>query len=796
MVRICSMGLLYTAGLLRSLTSLLAHNNKDAICSPSRIDFASKLVILIVMSLTYRPFIPGSGTPAALPLARFLPPLPAGIFSGWLKQSASPGAWLIDPIASTPHLALEAAQAGWRVLAVCNNPILSFMLEVLASAPSSSDLQAAVAELAASRRGEERLQAHLQSLYLTDCPGCGKRIQASAYIWKKDEPAPHLRELTCPHCRAAGEYPITAFDLERVQPPGNLNLLRARALERVSGSADAVHDSALEAFQSYLPRPLYFITTLINKIEGLPVSPDRQRLLMALALSACDKANTLWGHPSGRTRPRQLSTPPEFREENLWLAFEKAAAEWCSLPAQSVLTRYPQLPPPSGGICLFTGRLKNLLPFSAELSPQVAVAVLPRPNQAFWTLSAVWSGWLWGREAVQPLAVALERRRYDWQWHTSALHHIFSLLSKHTPPGFSFFGILPELVPGFLAAAVIAGQAAGFELDQAAQSVDPDMAQIQWKNAPARTIPPSTAAPQRIIQKAVSAHLAQRGEPSPYMPLYTAGMFSLAENGVLPAQQAQISFDTLTRVQNIVSAAFSDPTHITRFEASLKSIESGSWWIAEPPADLPLPLADRVEMAVVRYLLAHEETLQSELEEHLCESFPGLLTPPNDLVAECLASYADQTRQQSSRWRIRPAEQPSIRREDLRAVQVALVQLGKKLGYVSHGESPQTWNSPAGETLYHFYPLASAIVSPVLLNPQAVAAQSILVMPGSRSRLITFKLRRDSRLAAASAQGWRFLKFRLLREMLLRPDLDRAQFIDMLTGDAPTWEESSQMRFF
>lgn len=759
-------------------------------------DFAIKLVILIVMSLSYCPFTPGSDGPYALPLARFLPPLPVGMFTAWLKQSAPPGTWLIDPIASTPHLALEAARAGWRILVVCNNPILSFMLEVLASAPSAADLQAALSELAASRRGEERLQTHLQSLYLTDCPTCGKRIQANAYIWKKDEPVPHLRELTCPHCHASGEYPLTAFDLERVQPPGNMNLLRARALERVSGSADSVRDSALEAFQSYLPRPLYFITTLINKIEGLPVSDERRRLLLALALSACDKANTLWGHPSGRSRPRQLSTPPEFREENLWLAFEKAASEWSSQPASTPLTHYPQLPPPTGGICLFTGRLKNLLPFSAELTPQVAVAVLPRPNQAFWTLSAVWSGWLWGREAVQPLAIALERRRYDWQWHTTALHHIFSLLSKHTLPGFSFFGILPELVPGFLAAAVIAGQAAGFELDQAAQSVDPDLAQVQWKNAPTRTIIPSTTAPQRIIQQAVAVHLAQRGEPSPYAPLYTAGMFALAENGILPVHQTQISFDTLTRVQNIVSAAFSDPAPFKRFDASHKSIESGWWWLAEPLDDLPLPLADRVEMAVVRYLLAHDETDQLELEAHLCEAFPGLLTPPLDLVTECLASYADQIQPQPARWRVRPAEQPSARREDLRAVQVALARLAKTLGYIPEGESPHTWKNASGETAFHFYPLASAIVSPALLNILSVASQSILVIPGSRSRLITFKFRRDPRLAAASAQGWRFLKFRLLREMLGRSDMDRVQFIDLLAADKPTWEESSQMRFF
>jgi hypothetical protein len=62
--------------------------------------------------------------------------------------------------------------------------------------------------------------------------------------------------------------------------------------------------------------------------------------------------------------------------------------------------------------------------------------------------------------------------------------------------------------------------------------------------------------------------------------------------------------------------------------------------------------------------------------------------------------------------------------------------------------------------------------------------------------LISFKIRRDPRLAAAASQGWRFLKFRLLREMLSRPELNPIQFEELLASDPPTWEESTQLRFF
>jgi hypothetical protein len=130
----------------------------------------------------------------------------------------------------------------------------------------------------------------------------------------------------------------------------------------------------------------------------------RRRSLLALALRALDEANTLWNYPATRARPRQLSTSPRFRENNLWLALEEAAVQLASSNASPVeLVTWPELPPDGGGITLFEGRLRELVQRLQEQPkrPDFAAAfgARPRPNQAFWTLSALWAGWLWGREA-------------------------------------------------------------------------------------------------------------------------------------------------------------------------------------------------------------------------------------------------------------------------------------------------------------------------------------------------------------------------------------------------------------
>ena len=103
------------------------------------------------------PFIPGEIPFDPLPLSRFLPTLPAGMIQSWLRQNVPSASLILDPLCATPALALEAARAGYRVQVVCNNPILSFMLEMLASAPPKEIFQSALSELASSRRGAERL---------------------------------------------------------------------------------------------------------------------------------------------------------------------------------------------------------------------------------------------------------------------------------------------------------------------------------------------------------------------------------------------------------------------------------------------------------------------------------------------------------------------------------------------------------------------------------------------------------------------------------------------------------------
>ena len=719
-----------------------------------------------------------------------------------MERIAGSGTWILDPLGTSPLSALEAARAGYRVLVVSNNPILAFLLEILASAPSPADIQSALAALGSTKRGEERLEVHLRSLYRTPCASCGAEVTADAFLWKRGEKAPYARIYRCPVCKDEGERPAVAEDLDRLALIGSDALHRARALERVAEREDDHYPAVQEALDTYLPRPLYALQTMINRTEGSGVTPGQRKLLQALLISACDAANTLWPYPSARSRPRLLAVPPQFRENNLWLALEEAAVAWAGAAAHPggavSFSRWPDPPPAEGGICLYAGRAKGLFPLPDSIQPTAALAVFPRPNQAFWTLCALWSGWLWGREAAMPLHSFLGRRRFDWNWHTLAMHSPLSTLPRLLPAGSPLVGLISELAPGFLAAVLSSASASGLEIDGLALRAEEEIAQVLWRVArPGSAAPTATMPAETVFTAAIQAELEARAEPAPYLPLYAAGLLALAREGGLLGLSAQLPADLMTRIQALTGRVFANRKVLRRFEAGSQDDERSLWWFATPPPQTAVPVVpfgDRVEMEIVRIIQKAPGIQRDRLDEMLCRSFPDLQTPPTELMRTILDSYAEEIPGTEGGWRLLAQEDPAARRAELEEARRMLRSIGQRMGFTVSGEAPLVWTPGSFGPVYFFYPIASSIVSRyIFAGLPGPSSQVVMVFPGSRARLLSYKLRRDPRLAEM-VKGIHLLKFRHLRAIFERPELRPGEWDGMLDADPPFFEEAEQMR--
>jgi hypothetical protein len=743
------------------------------------------------------PYLLGSGIFPSLPLERYLPRLPVGSLREWLNTHVPAGAWVLDPLGLHPQVALEAAQAGYRVLVACNHPLLAFLLQNLAAGPGGDAFRKALAALLATRRGEQRLEQYLLSLYQTTCPRCKAVIPASGYLWQRGAHQPHARLLHCPHCGEQGEFTLTPEDQAILQSIGTAPLHRARALSRLGAVAEGEARSAAEnLLHLYPPRALTVLFTLLNRSEGPGLTPEQRTLLHALLIPLLDRGTALWPWPPTPLRPRLLQSPPVFLEINLMQALDDVLALWGEFTTPIPLTQWPALPPPEGGICLFRGRMRTLATQPDLPAFGAVLAVLTRPSAAFWGLSVLWSAWLWGEDVARPLLGLLNPRAAAWNWLAHALHHALRPPARLVHPETPLWLMADELTPAAALTVLLGAHTAGWEAKALAYDPEAPALQTTWQ---VRTtpLPTPTDSPKPCLHQALQRHLNDRAEPADYLPLFLEGILALSAHGYLPATIEDMPTGYAGRLQALVNEVLADASTFTRLHARAEGESGPRWGLTVPPAPETLPLADRAEKAVVGYLLNHPIVTAVEVEQAMRRHFPGLITPRRALLRAILTSYAQEMETQTGHWQLRPQDQPDQRRRDLQAVAHALRHLAARLGYQAEGENPLLWrHPPSNEVRYAFYLLASAMVWRFLTAPQPQAQHHVLVLPGSRAGLLAYKLQRDPRLAAALQRSWHVLKFRHLHRMASQADLGHDLWDALLDSDPPLWRETAQMSMF
>lgn len=686
------------------------------------------------------------------------------------------------------------------------------------------------AELAALPKGNERIEPYIRSLYHTLCPQCGATIEAQAFIWDRQSMQPVSRCLNCPTCHAQDIYPASHADRENAARHSAKGLHWFRALERVAPLNDPDRERVQEAMAAYLPRSVDALFTLINRLDFL--TPTRQRLAAALLLPVFDQCNTLWAYPPVQSRPKQISPPAKFCERNVWLTLEGTIHAWENIlnnrprnPEQIPIFKYPQLSPP-GGITVYQGRLKDLsgelrkaatAPQREGLEFKAVYASIPRPNQAYWTLSTLWAGWLWGSEMTESFKSVLRRRRYDWSWHSAALTSAFHSLAQLTPSNTPFLGLNGEGEPGLVSAALLAGASAGLSLEGLAQRQDSRQLQIHWKCGQAQP-PEAVWLPSqfqelaaKIGNQSLHRHLSQGNEPASYAQLHTVMLTQIVKSPEFRIPGELASGKMLSIIQPALQ-------HTTSQDPALTHIGgSGRWFFhsesleSQLPATQTLPLSDRVEMDVVRFLQENPGCTLPQVDQALCLKYPGSWTPEAELIHACLTSYGDASAEAISTWKLREQDTPAARRAELLELTRLLEHMAAAAGYTDWctpaldcGVRPAIlWKKKRAAPDYLFYITASAVIIPVITqltaylsaHPEEQPAQKILVTAGGRSNLIQYKIEHNPVFKNAIEGQWRFLKFRSLRKLAATNTFSMIS-LDQLLSQDPVEKTDPQLSLF
>src|SRR6266508_4738199 len=160
-------------------------------------------------------------------LERYFPAPADNILDAELAAFASPGDTVLDPWAGTGWTARRAIANGMRAIAADPSPFAQLAAQAFLLAPEPAALDAAFAQLAASRRVDVPLRQHIEELYATRCAACRRLVVGEQYIWPRDGDAPGRKVYRFPSCdisvggREDGVAPDDDVDLAKlgIDPP-------------------------------------------------------------------------------------------------------------------------------------------------------------------------------------------------------------------------------------------------------------------------------------------------------------------------------------------------------------------------------------------------------------------------------------------------------------------------------------------------------------------------------------------------------------------------------------------------
>lgn len=771
-------------------------------------------------------FFSGESFSENYPCARYLPPYYSNSITHIIqyqlfnKGSTPQTTLILDPFGASPFVAIEIARQGFPILVCCNNPINRMLLELFANPPSKEELLPILAEIAGLKKGNIRLETYLRSLYQSVCINCGSSVEVEAYIWEKaaNEPIHHLsqKKYHCQNCGQSGEFPISEEDLEVLERIPSYDIFEFEATNKVVSRNDAHWQTVNEAIRLHPPRSLYVLFSILNKIENLPIKEKKQKLFFALIISMIDYANGLWPFPPRHYRPKQLALSSQFIEHNLWLALERAIEFWDKLYSSRAVIPvvYWQQIPKAGEICIFDGRIKELVKSNPNLEFNYIVTVLPRPNQAYWTLSAIWTGWLLGKTAVAPFKGVLKRKRYDWGWHCQALFSAFSEMVENKRHLMHIIALIEENEANFLSASLIAGDRVGFELSDFTQQTDTHRAQIVWrfpyeKDEPTNPIPTHIEKElllRQQMEQVLLDEIRKINEPLHFNKAHAIALTNIVHFSKHSKSQSlntvtlnhlyqidQIS-DFPNTFSDILQQVIYNSPELKAIPEENKSIEYKYIWLKEYVSTTQLSLSDQVEENIYHQLQQQEQVAYPEILDHVLQKFNGFSTPDKEYIDLCLTSYANLI-SNAEVWRLRSEDQWINRQRDITEMTNLLLILAEKLKIkILNSPGGIFWYSPNGELLSRWIIRASGMTSD--LYPQYNSTPNVyLLIPGSRVNLVLYKIHHNPLLANTYLKQWKIVRFRQIRWLIEQPDLEITHFDKWLNID-PIKYESPQLSFW
>jgi hypothetical protein len=749
-------------------------------------------------------FVPGvqGADDGVLPRLRW--PIPGGVTDVYLEAYTDPGSLVLAPYCQGPAVVREILGAERRALAVNFDPVLVLVVEALLSPLSVRELDSAVARLGDSLKQGVPLRHYLQELYATTCPACLRPAVADYFVWDREQGAPVAKYLRCPACAWDGRTAADHEDRARLAKVPVQGMHYHYVLDRVAPhpQVSAFRTRLEPLLELYSPRNLYALAELTLKLEGLFPVEALRRTLNVLLLDCLDRCSSLTPLPTSRARRRGLSRPSRFLERNVWYAFEEAVTRLrgsAGTPVSGLADTLESFQPSGEEQAGFVGQglVRDLPRILPPRSVRLILVSPPPLDSAAWTLSYFWGAWLLGAEAVAPLRPLLRQRTPDLAWYARVMAGSLRNLGSLLRDDGRLVLVLTRQRPAIVEALLLAASRARLGMASLVQhGADYRLELIPTLPPPASiSHVPLEARIQKAAVEAAVETIQARGEPVDWRTLHAAIHRRLAETGLLTRALGAEgeSSSTVDLVAEQVQAGLDDAV----FDC-LSGSEGGEelWWLADP-AGVAAPLCDRVERAAYQVLQDTLALTEAEFARAVYLQFPGSLTPEAALVAICLRAFGREVT--PGYWQLRGEDLSQVRQAERQDITEDLLVLGPRLGYRTAPQAPFDAAWFEGEQVRAAFVVRwqAAVNEALALGDRLEGAAPYLVIPGGRAALVSFKLAHNPVWQQAMDEGgWRFIKYRHVRQLVAQPDIDEYALRTIVGLDPIVERERVQLSLF
>lgn len=623
---------------------------------------------------------------------------PHNVVSEYILHYSKEGDIVLDPFSGSGVTAIEAMKLGRKAIAIDLDPIAAFITRETARPVELETYKGKFRDI------ENKIKEKVYELYKTTCIRCKREAIVEAVIWEKDNPK-ELR-YSCV-CRKGAQWKnFTKEDIKKLNEIENKSISYWYPKNELIWNSRVNVRRGEKVCELFTKRNLLALSMILNEIEKIDNDKIKD-LLKFTFTSSIAQASSMIPYQGGFTtggpswKVRGFWIPDKHFELNVWNCFEERFKKVYRGKEESNLSikRYKEAKNfdelnNSANILIKTF---NTLELEKIIPPNSVDYVFTDPPYGdavpYLELDYLWSSWLKFDSNFEDEIIISDSPARDKtpEVYERMLKAAFIQIYKVLKPGkymtVTFHNTDIKVWNCILTACIYAG----FDLEKiiyqppAQKSSKAGLAPygsaigdyyIRFKKPESEKEKSKEQVDEdrykRIVVESAKRIIAKRGEPTPYTFILNGIIVELKKEGAL-----------LSGTQNpdIVMKEFLGKEFVLVDVIDQRGKKAGKKWWFKDPLSIPylkfIPLADRVESAIVDVLRRKVKVSFDDILQEIFIKFPNALTPETQKINEILSEYSDKT--SDGKWILKS----SVRSRESQHNEMIfyLGVLGKKAGF-------------------------------------------------------------------------------------------------------------------